>query len=373
MALQTSGAISLGDLQTEFGGSNPIGMSEYYRGGAYVPTTTTITGTASNVSYTRSLNGTTGYDGGGVFWRYYENGNGILPTQINNSSWFYAHRFWTDQAWTTGTGWCDSTFTLDQAGTYIVKEIGYHTGATRSTQVYVNGVLKSTFGNRGSYTFTTTGPATIRIYATMTTYGNYNAHEIRVIGNNGDNRIISASVNGSVPSSGQTSLSNFYGATTQQFKSVLQGDGSVYVQAVGGTSGASGPDIYYSGQSAKVFRLRRSGNSFFLDWTYNELDYANVGSGSLDVSSVFPLDGDGNLDTSNTQTLVQNNVVASNGADVRQIGAGSKMIGSVRYWWFGTDCKNFGGISSDVTRYDAYVDVALTTSNDVTDVISEGY
>jgi hypothetical protein len=36
MALQTSGAISLLDIQNEFGGSNPIEISEYYRGGTYV-------------------------------------------------------------------------------------------------------------------------------------------------------------------------------------------------------------------------------------------------------------------------------------------------------------------------------------------------
>ena len=29
MALQSSGAISLGNIQTEFGGSNPIGLNEY--------------------------------------------------------------------------------------------------------------------------------------------------------------------------------------------------------------------------------------------------------------------------------------------------------------------------------------------------------
>lgn len=39
MALQTSGAISLSQVQSEFGGGNPISMSEYYRGGANVPTT----------------------------------------------------------------------------------------------------------------------------------------------------------------------------------------------------------------------------------------------------------------------------------------------------------------------------------------------
>jgi len=36
MAVTGSGTISLSDIQTEFGGSNPIGMNEYYKDGAYV-------------------------------------------------------------------------------------------------------------------------------------------------------------------------------------------------------------------------------------------------------------------------------------------------------------------------------------------------
>ncbi len=36
MALQGSGAISLANIQTEFGGSNPISLSEYYQAGTYV-------------------------------------------------------------------------------------------------------------------------------------------------------------------------------------------------------------------------------------------------------------------------------------------------------------------------------------------------
>ena len=36
MTLQSSGRISVGDIQTEFGGDNPAAMSEYYRGGLYV-------------------------------------------------------------------------------------------------------------------------------------------------------------------------------------------------------------------------------------------------------------------------------------------------------------------------------------------------
>lgn len=43
MALQTSGAITLAQIQTEFGGANPISMNEYYAGGAYVPSGTSGT------------------------------------------------------------------------------------------------------------------------------------------------------------------------------------------------------------------------------------------------------------------------------------------------------------------------------------------
>lgn len=37
MTIQSSGPIKFSELQTEFGGSNPVSLSEYYAGGAYVP------------------------------------------------------------------------------------------------------------------------------------------------------------------------------------------------------------------------------------------------------------------------------------------------------------------------------------------------
>lgn len=43
MALPTSGPLTLTDIQTEFGGANPIGLNEYYAGGTYVPAGTTGT------------------------------------------------------------------------------------------------------------------------------------------------------------------------------------------------------------------------------------------------------------------------------------------------------------------------------------------
>lgn len=46
MALPSTGELALTDIQTEFGGGNPIGLSEYYAGGLYVPSGTTGDGGA---------------------------------------------------------------------------------------------------------------------------------------------------------------------------------------------------------------------------------------------------------------------------------------------------------------------------------------
>lgn len=50
MTIQTTGQISLSDLQIEFGGNDPISLSEYYRGGSFVKTDAPI-GSASFQSY----------------------------------------------------------------------------------------------------------------------------------------------------------------------------------------------------------------------------------------------------------------------------------------------------------------------------------
>ena len=55
MTLQTSGAISLSQVQTEFGGANPISMSEYYAGGANVPGSTSGVNGAVPASGTISM------------------------------------------------------------------------------------------------------------------------------------------------------------------------------------------------------------------------------------------------------------------------------------------------------------------------------
>lgn len=50
MALQSSGAITLANIQTEFGGSNPISLNEYYRGGGYVPSSVSAVPASGTIS-----------------------------------------------------------------------------------------------------------------------------------------------------------------------------------------------------------------------------------------------------------------------------------------------------------------------------------
>ena len=60
MTLQSSGAISLSDIQTEFGGSNPTSLSEYYGAATGVPASGAISfsdfyGTSASVTVTFDL------------------------------------------------------------------------------------------------------------------------------------------------------------------------------------------------------------------------------------------------------------------------------------------------------------------------------
>ena len=48
MTLPNSGALSFSQIQTEFGGSNPISLNEYYRGGANVPSHANTSGIPSS-------------------------------------------------------------------------------------------------------------------------------------------------------------------------------------------------------------------------------------------------------------------------------------------------------------------------------------
>ena len=72
MTLQTSGSISISDLVSEFGGSAPHSLSEYLRGGANVPTTITTGVAQGNFSaYQGNTTGATGTGGVVTSVNYY--------------------------------------------------------------------------------------------------------------------------------------------------------------------------------------------------------------------------------------------------------------------------------------------------------------
>lgn len=94
MVLQSSGAITLAQIQTEFGGSNPININEYYRGGANVPDT------AANSSIPTS---------GTITFSDFYGGDATLPTPTGT---FSAANFTTQTNKLIATYYYSNTLTL---------------------------------------------------------------------------------------------------------------------------------------------------------------------------------------------------------------------------------------------------------------------
>ena len=89
MALPTSGALTLANIQTEFGGTNPIALGEYYAGGGLVPAGTSGTYGAvpsSGALSVQNFYGTTAFTPiyiEDVFSTYLYTGNGTSQTITN--------------------------------------------------------------------------------------------------------------------------------------------------------------------------------------------------------------------------------------------------------------------------------------------------
>lgn len=83
MAIQTSGAISLSDIQTEFGGSNPIALSEYYGVSGGIP----ASGEISISDFYGASSGWTVTEGGSTSLAGYIDGTqgSISPTTYNSA------------------------------------------------------------------------------------------------------------------------------------------------------------------------------------------------------------------------------------------------------------------------------------------------
>ena len=203
MTLPASGALSFANIQTEFGGSNPIALSEYYKNGSNVPSTVSEAVTASSLGGSNSPN-----------YRYPAIG-GYDP-QINTFSRLYTQALWGDNG---STITMDRNFTVSKTGTYQYYAGYFIQGVGSATvSMYANGVLIRThtlsppFNATDSVvnTLSLSAGQVIRMVGSGPSSG-WAAITIYVGGSSYNNASVNVSVNANIPTSGALSLSDYYG------------------------------------------------------------------------------------------------------------------------------------------------------------------
>ena len=318
MALQSSGAISLSEIRTEFvGGSGAISLGDLYRGGS------NIRANASNNNST-NLAAQVPASGAIAFNQFYSQAKGFSYTENNDR-----------------TNWSPTIFGSDlnvnYPKTYILSS-----GRT-ITNNNLNGIAFNVPSGAQSLTLTING--------IVRTYSGY------ALRNQSSSTV---TVNGS----GSIRKNNKDG-----FNSTFTGNGSSEMSGVGGFGGASGPDLWHSdyGNSGIDCKVTRSGNTFTASWTYNECDYVNLGSGSYNISSIFPLNSDGTFNDNDTGNYVINAQSGSAGRDQRDIAWGSKIVSGVRHFWFCSNNKAAWPTTLNITNLTysqpGHASTNLTTSN----------
>ena len=184
MPLPSSGPLSLNDIQTEFGGTNPISLSEYYAGGANVPAGTTGTFGAVPSSGTISIRNF--YGTSKIVYRldantYIDLGLfGVFPAQVA----FYVKSNGTVEVATFGSG--------------VVDSYNWLTPTTGSTTYYVRATLISgslNSGTTGTWQALTTDRAW-DVYVNEFTSGFQNANLTIAIATDsgGTNIVVSANI-----------------------------------------------------------------------------------------------------------------------------------------------------------------------------------
>lgn len=318
MTLQSSGAISLSELRTEFvGGSSAISLGDLYRGGSNV---------RANASNNNSTNLAAQVPASGAisFNQFYSQAKGFSYSETADR-----------------TNWSPTIFGDDLNVNYPKT---YTLPSSRTiTNNNLNGIAFNVPSGAQNLTLTING--------VIRTYSGY------ALRNQSSNTV---TVNGS----GSIRKNNKDG-----FNSTFTGNGSSEMSGVGGFGGASGSDFWHSdyGTGGIDVKVTRSGNTFTASWTYNEVDYYNRGGGSYNISSIFPLNSDGTFNPDDTGTYVINATAGANGRDVRDIAWGSKILSGVRHFWFGSNNKAQWPTEMDLNSMTYYqsghASTALNTGN----------
>jgi len=196
--LQASGAISLSDLQTEYGGSNPISIDEYYLDGSYVPSSVTRTiPDASSLSQAGTI---------------YNHRNIDIYPRINDGSNFFYTSMWTDD----GNQHQDFIAScILQPGDYVVTLSGQSNGSNqRRCTVSGYSITETTLNADGStpsdsMSFTLTQAARVYFEIYLQEIANWNQIIVSCNGASGG-LTDTVALNENVPTSGVVSFDNFY-------------------------------------------------------------------------------------------------------------------------------------------------------------------
>lgn len=113
MTLPSSGPLSLTDIQTEFGGSNPASLSEYYAGGSYVPAGTSGTYGAVPSSGTISIQNFYGTSAGPTYWIIYSS------TGLGGANWGFSGAAYNGSLYLAGSP--DLSGSTSVYNSYILK------------------------------------------------------------------------------------------------------------------------------------------------------------------------------------------------------------------------------------------------------------
>ena len=144
MTLQSSGTITFAQIQSEFGGSNPIGLNEYYRGGANVPNTTTNSSIPTSGTIT-----TANFYSGSNAAPAWSMGNFTSQSNKTRNSYYYSN---TLTASSTGT------VSVSAGGTSSYKRFQVNGGGLVTSASIANGnTLRMRIRASGSYSSTVTG------------------------------------------------------------------------------------------------------------------------------------------------------------------------------------------------------------------------
>ena len=138
MTLPTSGTLSLSSIQGEFGGSNPISMSEYYRSGPYVPnypanSSIPTSGTISINQFYGSTNSPPANQEFGFTAGLYNTGGKASQQYIGVKSWTSPFATYTFGSFT------DSSINLGGTNFTVVEHYQATGGILSSTQWGVTG------------------------------------------------------------------------------------------------------------------------------------------------------------------------------------------------------------------------------------------